>query len=394
MPPNWLSCIENTFHKDPLLVAVGGRYDLTGINSPIKLLARLTLPGAFAFDALDHGGNISGANFAVTRQAFEAIHGFNTNLGHGEDMELGKRLRKQGRVKIMRTLRVKTSARRFGTGLSSIINYAVVNYFRTIWDKKGVLERLSSIRERPYDMYGYAVKRPMTIFFVFIFLGALAWASFSPKIPLGDVSHVKTNEKIIALTFDDGPNDPSTNQVLRILRDKGVKATFFLVGENVTRNPELAKDITDQGHVVANHSYNHPLLSLALRPEALAADAERANKAIAAATGFTPRYYRPPFGFRTLWGLDSLKDHGFAVITWNDMTIDYWSPSPKFIADRIIKKARPGGIIVLHDGGETNEQVNRDNTVIALPAIIDALKEQGYRFVTIDELVGQNAYQN
>lgn len=394
VPPNWLTRIVTAFSKNSQLLAVSGRYDLTGVNSFAKLLTRLFLPLAFTIDTLDHGGNIAGANFAVRREAFAKIKGFRTELGYGEDIDFGKRLRKHGQVKILHSLRVKTSARRFGSGLTAFIKYAITDYVRVVWRRQGVRESISSIRERPYDMYDYAVKRPMTILFITVGVGLLLWASFSPKVPLGDVSHVKTNEKIIALTFDDGPNEPTTNQVLRILHDKGIKATFFLVGENVDKNPEIAKDIADQGHIVANHSYNHKLFSLAFSPKNILADTERANAAITTATGKTPAFYRPPYGFRTLWGLDTIKDHGYEVVTWNDMTIDYWSLSAEHIAARIIKKARPGGIIVLHDGGETGERVNRDNTVIALPVIIDELQKSGYRFVTIDELLGKPAYRN
>lgn len=394
VPPNWLTTIVATFSKNPQLLALGGRFDLTGINSPAKLFARLSLPIAFAFDALDHGGNISGANFAVRRSAFQKINGFRTELGYGEDIDLGKRLRNIGPIKILSSLRVKTSARRFGSDFAPTFQYAITNYAKTLLGRHGVRNAIASIRERPYDMYGYAIKRPMTILFAAMVIGLLLWSSFSPKIPFGDISHVNTTEKIIALTFDDGPNEPTTNQVLRILNDKNVKATFFLVGENVDRNPEIAKDIVDHGHIVANHSYGHKLFSLALRPRDILADTERATISIAHATGKTPAYYRPPFGFRTLWGLDALKDQGYAVVTWNDMTVDYWNVSAQHIAARIIKKARPGGIIVLHDGGETDERVNRDNTVIALPIIIDELKKSGYRFVTIDELLDKNAYRN
>lgn len=392
-PPSWIRMLVTAFTKDQLLVAVGGRYDMIGITSPLKLVARLLIPLAFFIDRFNRGGTMCGVNMAIKKQALASVGWFDNDIMYGEDIDITARLRKIGKIKIVPAIRVKTSARRFNLGFMRSFRYAVTDYFASAWGGKKITHTFTAIRERPFDIYGNAIKRPMTLIFAPVFIILLIWASFSPRITIGgSTSHIKTNEKIIALTFDDGPNERDTSQVLRILNQKNIHATFFVVGQNVEREPDLAKDIVDSGNIIANHSFAHHMFAMAGEPDTTTEDTKQADQAIEKATGKSPRYYRPPYGFRTIWGTRALKKQGYEIITWNDMTIDYWNISPTRIANHIISHAKPGGIIVLHDGGENKENVNRDHTVIALPKIIDELQKKGYRFVTIDELVGQGAY--
>lgn len=235
----------------------------------------------------------------------------------------------------------------------------------------------------------------MLILFVCIGVAALAFlAGFAPRVPIFSHSRLHTTRKVVALTFDDGPS-PFTPQVLDILKGHRVKATFFLVGENVKDYPSIVRQTLVAGHVVGNHSRNHNLLQMVSSgPRATLRNVQAANRAIARAAEVTPRLYRPPHGYRSLWGAWALHSAGFEIINWDNMTFDYLDRvSPQWIERRILKKTKPGSIIVLHDGLETKRDFKRSNTIEALPKIIKSLQAQGYKFVTIDELFNVPAYK-
>lgn len=229
------------------------------------------------------------------------------------------------------------------------------------------------------------------VIIVITIAGLIVYASFNPRLCIYSVARAKTNDKVIALTFDDGPSEPVTAQVLNILKQKGVKATFFVVGVNVRRHPEIAGQIVADGHVIANHSDTHSFF-MVRRSRSVLVNVQNAQDAIRAATSKRPHFYRPPFGFRTLWGARAIVRDGYCVVTWDDMTFDYWGLSPERIVRNIVRRARPGGIIVLHDGNEAKAAAPRQNVVAALPQIIDKLQEQGYSFVTLDQLLAMPAY--
>lgn len=238
----------------------------------------------------------------------------------------------------------------------------------------------------------------LTILIIVVAIVAAAiLAGFAPLVPLWSHSHIRTKRKIIALTFDDGPS-VFTPQVLDILKYAGVKASFFVVGDNVQRHPEIVKRAAREGHLIGNHSYDHVLSRLLVRsPRAQLNNLQAADKVIHAAIRKWPRWYRAPHGYRSVFNIYAVHRAGYRIITWNDMTFDYLDKvTPRHIIRRIIAKARPGGIIVLHDGLETkpDKLVNRRNMVAALPDIITRLQQQGYQFVTVDELFGLPAYRN
>jgi len=193
--------------------------------------------------------------------------------------------------------------------------------------------------------------------------------------------------KMVALTFDDGPNGVYTEQVLDILEREGIKGTFFLIGKNVEAYPQIAREIVREGHCIGNHSYTHPWLLPFETKRGLAAEISKTAEAIYNATGVHPKLFRPPHGFRTPWMISTLHKMGYKVIMWDDMTTDYMAGSkPAEIAQHIISHCKPGSIIVLHDGLNLNHSANRENTIKALRVIIKELKKEGYRFVTLKKL--------
>ncbi|HUD05961.1 MAG TPA: polysaccharide deacetylase family protein [Candidatus Saccharimonadales bacterium] len=227
---------------------------------------------------------------------------------------------------------------------------------------------------------------------LFIIIVLIIWLCFNPKFKIYSRSDAPTKGKLIALTFDDGPNSDSSGEILRILKRNSVKATFFVVGKNVGKYPDLLRKAFRDGHLIGNHSYLHDY-RMARGSKAAVEDIEATSDAIYKVINRKPAFYRPPFGLRTPWGARAVNKSGYFIVTWDNMTYDYWGLSSERIVRNIVNNSRPGGIIVLHDGREGFSRPGSLNTVEALPGIIENLKQQGYKFVKLDELFGVSGYQ-
>lgn len=194
----------------------------------------------------------------------------------------------------------------------------------------------------------------------------------------------------VAITFDDGPVAPFTEQILDILRERQVPATFFLCGKNVERFPEIARRIRAEGHTVGNHTYSHPFLYFHGRAR-IAAEIDRTQEAVEKVTGQRPIYFRPPFGARWFGLYSVLRERRLWLIQWSDTGYDWKGESVTAaeIVRRTLEGLGPGSIILLHDGRRTYppETVDQSNTVTALPAIIDAARQTGLTFVPLRELL-------
>ena len=205
------------------------------------------------------------------------------------------------------------------------------------------------------------------------------------------VQSVSTTEKIVALTFDDGPNEPYTGQILDVLREKDAKATFFVVGVNATRHPETLLRIVYEGHAIGSHTWSHPLLST-LTPTWIVAEIEHGAEVIESLTGRRPRLFRPPGGDRgdprylrrvcrrlecltVMWSVNANDDDDDGI------------PEVDPIVERVLRQVEPGAIVLLHDGDGLKAQPDKSSTVQALPRILDGLISQGYRLVTVPELL-------
>jgi peptidoglycan/xylan/chitin deacetylase (PgdA/CDA1 family) len=191
--------------------------------------------------------------------------------------------------------------------------------------------------------------------------------------------------KTIALTFDDGPNPPYTGRILDVLERYGVPATFFCVGLHASAHTEELARMTEAGHGLANHTWSHPFLG-DLSPQELVVQLERTDEAIATATGVEGgrRKFRPPYGSRTPEILDRLAaDDDTTVVLWDVDTEDWAMPGSDVITRNVLTQARPGSIALMHDGGG-----DRSQTAEALPAIIEGLLADDYRFALVDDLLG------
>lgn len=190
-----------------------------------------------------------------------------------------------------------------------------------------------------------------------------------------------TSEPRIALTFDDGPNPDFTLRTLELLARYGARATFFLVGKRIDAYPELARAIVDAGHEVANHTYSHPNLAKLTSQEALQ-ELDLANQALERATGLRTYLFRPPGGNYTTGLVQDLAKAGYLTVLWTANTADYSQPGVTEISRVILQGARPGAIILAHTGAA--------QTLESLPYVLEALRQKGFRFVTVGELLGLN----
>lgn len=190
-------------------------------------------------------------------------------------------------------------------------------------------------------------------------------------------------EKVIALTFDDGPWEGTTEQVLDILKQNNIKATFYFVGQAIQENPDIAKKVAVAGHAIGNHTWRH----LIEDQDETTAVQELSNtaKLIYQATGTRTHLMRPPGGNLNGELVNYAKKKGYLVTMWSADTSDYYVSTP-LIIDNALRDARPGGIVLMHDGGG-----DRTQTVEALPQIISSLRRQGYKFVTVPELMEMQA---
>lgn len=179
----------------------------------------------------------------------------------------------------------------------------------------------------------------------------------------------------IALTFDDGPNPACTGNLLDGLKERGVKATFFVLGSNVKKYPELVKRISDEGHLIGNHTYNHVELNK-VTDEKARNEIEKTNKAVYKAAGIYPEYIRPPFGECTRKFEDSLD---MILVRWTIDPLDWKIKNTDEIVKKVVTKVQENDIILLHDCYNTS--------VDAAFEIIDTLKKEGYEFVTVEELL-------
>lgn len=185
----------------------------------------------------------------------------------------------------------------------------------------------------------------------------------------------------IALTFDDGPHQPYTDQVLDILRDYAVPATFFCVGLHARALPGTIARIQEAGHTVANHTWSHPSL-IRLPHDEVRHQLDATADALAAVTGERPTLMRPPYGDRSPDVLHWIAADGLTTVLWDTDTRDWSRPGTDTVTTRALSGATDGSVILMHDGGG-----DRTHTVEALPRIIDQLLADGYALVTVDEML-------
>lgn len=204
---------------------------------------------------------------------------------------------------------------------------------------------------------------------------------YNPRTDRAVHYSLSTTEKKIALTFDDGPLPGKTEAILDVLRENGVRATFFMIGSQVEENAELARRVSDEGHEIGNHTFTHDGIRTKTQRE-LCREIIKTEEAISGACGRNPSLFRPPTGWCSATVSSAAKENGYEIVMWSVDTEDWQGRSAESIISTVLKTVRPGAIILMHDG-----IYRQSHTAEALSVLIPRLRAEGYEFVTAGELI-------
>ena len=193
---------------------------------------------------------------------------------------------------------------------------------------------------------------------------------------------VDENDKVVALTFDDGPA-PITREILDVLDKTEIKATFFVIGENIDQYPEILQEIHSRGHQIGNHTNTHPFTFL-ISKQSLAKEILITEEKIFEQTGLRPKIFRAPYALYPKHLIETTDMLNLEIISWDVDPEDWKMVNQDIIVNRIYKDTKPGSIILLHDGPP---KLDRSNTLQSLKPLIKELKDQDYQFLTISELL-------
>ena len=199
---------------------------------------------------------------------------------------------------------------------------------------------------------------------------------------LNMITEVAASQKAVAITFDDGPNPIYTPQVLEIFANVEGKATFFMIGEQMEKNPEVVKEVAEQGHEIGNHTFSHPKLS-ELTPADCLAEMERNEQIIRELTGQSPVVFRPPYLDYNHDTISIVESKGYSMIGALNLEAQDWEqPGVEHILSASRKSVRNGSILIFHDG-----YGDRSQTIQAVKKLVSELKSQGYQLLTVSELL-------
>ncbi len=226
---------------------------------------------------------------------------------------------------------------------------------------------------------------------------AAATAGYQSMAPTGQwygktFTGLPPGSRQIALTYDDGPNDPHTLRVLDVLAKHAIYATFFLIGRYVQQRPEIARSIVNAGHVVGNHTFTHPLLTFKSETE-IKHQLSECRAALQDAIGQHSTLFRPPFGGRRPAVLRVARELGLDPVMWNVTGYDWNAPPASAIERKVTKQIRGGDVILLHDGGHKQMGADRSQTVLATDHLLTRYKSEGYEFVTVSQMMAQISRQ-
>ncbi len=398
-PRHWLEKIAKKFETHPEAVALSGRF---------KYREKFT----WAFVELNVRNwlnNISGAlfgrpflvcgaTFAFRRQVFNAVGGYKDIPYSADQHGITTKLRKEGKILYDSHIYVLTSARSVNKPCFILLMAVVANLARLLLDFG-----INIITPKPHAPR-MTVRRQLTFalsVMMAFFIAFICYGYYSPISPVFGKVYYQGNASVkqIALTFDDGPNGIYTEQILDILKQYDVDATFFCLGTNVQLYPDIAKRILAEGSVIGNHSNTHDANHAVTKQGEY--DLLAAENTIHDVLGIWPHLYRPPHGKKTPWELDLVKAENMIEITWSVSANDQirgeaiTAQTVKDFVNKIVSKATAGSIILLHDGyglEHNNQYSNRSFTVQALPLIIEQLLAKGYQLVTVPVLLDVPAY--
>ncbi len=399
-PCHWLERIGRAFDADPELVLATGLHCFPRgpwlariVQSVLNwiMVGWWLLTGRLAA--------VNGCNFAVRARVLAAAGGIRIDLPEAGDSRILGAMRRRGRVALLRGCEVRTSPRRFlREGVLRVYAFYLLEQIASLcgWCPEGIMSR------RPVRLAEAASPRRSLTGRLLRVLPAVpavaaagcAYMAFNPSSQLYGriLLHGARDQKAVALTFDDGPNEPYTSEIQDILDRYGIKATFFETAANVEFYPQTTERLVADGQVIGNHSYDHSRLATAV--DLRYREVDQAQSVFQAVTGLAPALFRPPYGFHTPWQMRTVSGQRMITVNWDTEGLDWQKDATAdSISRQVLSTVRPGSIILLHDGDENRHETSRAATVEALPQIIEELQSQGYHFVTIPQLLGVPAYQ-
>ena len=253
------------------------------------------------------------------------------------------------------------------------------------WEQQGSawLRAGGAERDRIMAMIGYVAGA--------LAAGAATFAGMHTMVPWSQLygenfNGVKEGLKVLALTYDDGPNDPWTMKLLDVLEKHQVSATFFMVGRYVRERPEIVRAVQQAGHSIGNHSYTHPNLIFASQAK-LRQELEDTSAAIEEATGERPFLFRPPFGARRPGTFKTVEELKMYPVMWRVTCFDWAAKSHEQILKHARRQIAGGEVVLLHDGGHLRMGEDRSHTVRATDELIAEFKDRGYLFTTVTEMM-------
>lgn len=219
-------------------------------------------------------------------------------------------------------------------------------------------------------------------------LVAAGYNTMAPRSQLFGRTFIGAGEgsRQLALTFDDGPNDPWTPRLLEVLDRHQICATFFLIGRFVAQRPEIARQIAAAGHVIGNHTHDHPNL-IFVRPKEVESQIRRCADVLQQTVGAHSSLFRPPYGGRTPQALRAVRRCGLIPVLWSVSGWDWDAKSAGEIENKVMGSVEGGDVILLHDGGHRCLGVDRSFTVSAVNQLIGRCRDQGFTFVTVPEMM-------
>lgn len=224
--------------------------------------------------------------------------------------------------------------------------------------------------------------------------GVIYWTGFRARSQLFGPFPFRggSDRPLVALTFDDGPNEPYTSRLLGVLDERGVRATFFSVGRCAERFPSTTREIVRAGHVLGNHSYSHSFTGYLRSPRQIE-EVRRGQDTLARISGAVPGLYRPPWLCHWPWVLGSVRAAGLQVVSGEFVhPLEVFQPPARLLTHSAARIAAPGAMLIFHDGYESRGG-RREQTVAAVGPLIDRLRDRGFGFTTVDRLLGVPAYQ-
>ena len=376
--PGWLQTIYDTL-LDPTIVSVTG---------PVRFQRMRWLTWWRAASP----ATLVGSNMAVRRTAALSIGGFDTRFNLAADVDFSYRLRGHGRMVYRRGMAVSTSARRFQAsplreGGRYVLNYLWMALFDRplFWHFAPIRQDAAELARQERRHTALTVLLSMIIFLAYLFLWPYS-SDFGQDVVRG-----QTKQKLVALTFDDGPNGQATRSIVNILSVQKVPATFFEVGRSVAADPATARYVANHGFTIGNHSWDHAISLPYFTPRHIRAELTQTSAAIVNATGQQPIYFRPPHGLRSPQLLYEASRLHLKVIDWSVDPQDYLHNNANIILRDVLSDVRPGSIVLLHDGLQDGPRaktlLNRQALIAALPNIIIDLRQRGYTFVSLQKIL-------